>query len=301
MKERSPTIQPERFTPLFGPDEGDPDFHPFADPNPKLKQMDPTGFYESKPYLPLDSVSRPYASSSSYDSWDTTHDSFNTPVESVGNYPSRLAEMKERGGDKLRRVLKLGGNALSRTVQIAKNLVPRRENQANTPYIQPTYEASQFYGSGFDTSYNTQPPTPDTYTSPTESIGGRLRGMINKLGNVSKSSGSELSAIYNRLPEPAQTIVSGIGFGALNGVYEGALSDYTRVNKHGKRRVKVTKVARSIANPMGAAKRAVKHGVKGARNGGIDTFSQVRSTNANINTAASFATSARDIARRFGG
>src|SRR5664279_1813154 len=161
MKDRFPTIQPERFTPLFGPEKGDDDFQLSATPN-----------------LQPNSGPRPYEISSSFDDRDTTSDPFNGPVESASAYPSRLAELKERGGNKLRQVLKLGGSAISKTIQIARNLIPSREQQSDA--YQPTYETGLAFGhsSSYDDIYDSQPSSLNTYTGPTESVGGSIRGIF---------------------------------------------------------------------------------------------------------------------------
>lgn len=290
----------------------------FDDPHSKQKYpYDPTGFYGS---------ASPAAASfyNAAPSIPTSEQGYNNPapfnpnlyVQPGGNY-SRLAELKEKGGDKLRRVLKLGGGAIARTVSIARDLIPRRSKQSDMPSYEPApyYQPSgfgeapnNFYGAqqpatpSYESSWNTPyqqpgfgfnealPPSPDSRVG-----GSRLRGMFDSVGNIARSSGNQLSTQFNRLPPEAQIVARGIGYGALNGVLE----DYTKTKRNGKRGVKYTAVARAAVNPTGAARRAVTHGIRGARQGGMAAFADVRSQNANINTAASLASSAYDISRRF--
>lgn len=290
----------------------------FEDPNPKQKQQyDPTGFYGSTP--PVSANFYGNTPSNPDNTWG-----FNNPASfnpnlyiPTGNNYSRLTELKEKGGDKLRRVVRLGSSAIARTVSIARDLIPRRDKQSGMPSYEPAsyYQPSgfgeapnNFYGTrqpatpSYESSWNTPyqqpgfgfnetlPPSPDSRVG-----GSRLRGMFDSVGSIARSSGNQLSTQFNRLPPEAQTVARGIGYGALNGVLE----DYTKTKRNGKRGVKYTAVARAAVNPTGAARRAVTHGARGARHGGMAAFAEVRGQNANINTATSLASSAYDMSRRF--
>lgn len=283
----------------------------------------------SNPYLayepkPKETVDYSWGSAPSF--YDMPNSAAPNILPYTDNY-SRLAELKERGGDMLRRVVKLGGSAVSKTVEIAKGLVSRRDKQSGIDYSVPAYQSNFFpaenswsapsqpaappYESSwgyapqpaapsYEQPWNTQPSGygfHETYQSTPESrIGGsRLRGMFDSVGSVTQNTGNYLSTQFNRLPPEAQTMARGIGRGALNGVLE----DYTKTKRNGKKGVKYTAVARAAVNPTGAARRAVTHGIRGARQGGVAAFADVRSQNANINTAASLASSAYDISRRF--